>query len=186
MRLYLFGLLRLDEWFSIRANDFLGILYIWKKRWVQHVFMLFPYHAKPNFCHWHIQQGYDWVSADYTNPDVQCMKQKRLITCNIVAWQMVGLLHPHETCCFLRRVVVIFCWYLVSEKKSTNNVRDVTNTTVYSEASYLLAGLPGFLQPQCYKKSTYPTKKTSKNFSGHCWNYTKNTSGVTTDVTQII
>ena len=31
MRLYLFGLLRLDEWFSIRASDFLGILDIWKK-----------------------------------------------------------------------------------------------------------------------------------------------------------
>ena len=53
------------------------------KRWVQNLFILFPYHAKPNFCHWHIQQGYDWVSADYTNPDAQCMIQKRLITCNI-------------------------------------------------------------------------------------------------------
>ena len=35
------------------------------------------------FCHWHIQQGYDWVSADYTNPDAQCMIQKQLITRNI-------------------------------------------------------------------------------------------------------
>lgn len=75
---------------------------------------------------------------------------------------MVGLLHPHETCCFLRPVVVIFCWYLVSEKKSTNNVRDATNTMVYSEISYLLTGLPGFLHPQCYKNSQYPIQKHQK------------------------
>ena len=167
MRLYLFGLLRLDKWFSIRASDFLGILDIWKKgesKICSYCFLIMP---SPTFAigifnrdmiEFQLTTQTLMPNVWYRNDSLQYLQH-----CNIVAWQMVGLLHPHETCCFLRRVVVIFCWYLVSEKKSTNNVRDVTNTMVYSETSYLLTCLPVFLHPQCYKiHNIQPKKKHQK------------------------
>ena len=133
MRLYLFGQLRLDEWFSIRASDFLGILYIWKKgesKICSYCFLIMP---SPTFLPLAYSTGiwlsFSWLHKPWCpmyDPETTHYPQH----CNIVAWQMAGLLHPHETCCFLRPVVVIFCWYLVSEKKSTNNARDATNTMV--------------------------------------------------------
>ena len=93
-----------------------------------------------------------------------CNKKHPQSWCVFVAWEMVGRWTPSPRWNLLflaARRVVTFCWYLLSETKSTNNARDAINTMVY--------GLPGFLSfQQCYYNSQYPTKKNIKQLHWTC------------------